>query len=192
MSQLKRMQCTFSVISSPGSRRRPQRQLPFFLLSTATVTHAIDFFTKFFQVLKAAVHGGEAHVGDFIEIVQLFHRKLADEPRRHFTLAKRTQLLTHMHDSSIERLARYRTFFERLQHAVTQLLLIERLPARIVLHDPRHHELRSFERREPLAALQAFATTPNLLPFARKPRIDDFRFFVDCRRGSTCDGDEVM
>ena len=42
--------------------------------------------------------------------------------------------------------------------------LVERLAARVALDDARHHELGGLERREALAALQAFAAAANLLP----------------------------
>src|SRR5690606_28285010 len=44
------------------------------------------------------------------------------------------------------------------------------------------HELRGLERREALGALQTLAAAANLLPFAREPRIDDFRLLVITER----------
>src|SRR4029077_14290176 len=41
----------------------------------------------------------------------------------------------------------------------------------IALHHHRHHELRGFEGREALAALQALATTADLAPFTGEARV---------------------
>ena len=70
------------------------------------MTHALDLLAECVDVLEAAIHGREAHVRHFIEVMQLFHRELADQTRRHLALAERAQLVTDMHDRGVERLAR--------------------------------------------------------------------------------------
>src|SRR6185369_4181098 len=130
------------------------------------------------DVLEAAVHRRESHVRDLVEIVQLLHRQLADQPRVHFALAERAQFVADVHDRGIERFARHRALLQRLEHAIAELAFVERLAAGVVLDDARHHQLGRLEGRETLAALQALATAADLLSFAGQARVDDFGFLV--------------
>src|SRR6185295_4120061 len=158
----------------PGFGTGPQRQLAFRRLATAGA-HAIDFFAERVDVLEAAVHRRESHVRDLVEIVQLLHRQLADQPRVHFALAERAQFVADVHDRGIERFARHRALLQRLEHAIAELAFVERLAAGVVLDDARHHQLGRLERRETLVALQALAAAADLLSFAGQARVDDFR-----------------
>ncbi len=144
--------------------------------------HALDLLAKSIHVLERAIDGGESHIGNFIETVQLLHRKLADEPRGDLALAEGAQFMADVHDGRIQCFARNGTLYERLEHAAAKLLLIEGLAALVILDDTRHDELGCFEGRESLAALEAFAASPNLLSLTRQSRVDDLGFFVVAER----------
>src|SRR6202042_1524670 len=102
--------------------RRQQRQLIAALLARriarpAMMPQAFDLLAEGFQVLKAAIHRSETHVGDFIEVPQLLHDKLAERARVHLALAERAQLVTNAAYGLVECLAADRALFQRLFHS---------------------------------------------------------------------------
>ena len=146
------------------------------------MAHALDLLAERVDVLEAAIHRGEAHVRDLVEMVQLFHRQLADQARgtsRSPSARSLWQMCTTAASSASLDTGR---FSSALSMLLRSLLLVERLAARVVLDDARHHQLRGLEGREALAALQALAATADLLPFAGEARIDDLRLFVIAER----------
>src|SRR3569623_1283112 len=110
------------------------------------ILQALDLFAKGVNVLKAAVHRGETHISDLVEVAQLFHDPLAERARTDLALAARTQTMQQMRDALFETLDRDRALFERAQHAAAQLVLV---------------------------AAQAFAATAHGVAVAREPRVDD-------------------
>src|SRR5690606_37796814 len=125
-------------------------------------------------VLKAAIHGREAHVRDLVEPAQLLHDEIADHAARHLALAERLQRVRDVLDAALDVLALDGALLQRAQESGRELRSIERLAAIVALDDVRHDELRRLERREALAALEALAPPTHLPAFAREPRIDDF------------------
>src|SRR3569623_33808 len=137
------------------------------------ILQALDLFAKGVNVLKAAVHRGEPHISDLVEVAQLFHDPLAERARTDLARAARSQTMQQLRDALFETLDRDRSLFERAQHAAAQLVLVEGLAPAIALHDGRQRELRSLEGGETLGAAQAFAATAHGVAFAREPRVDD-------------------
>ena len=142
----------------------------------------LDLLAERVDVLEAAIDGGEAHVGDLVELVQLLHDELADHARGDLALAERAQPVADALDRGLDRLAADRPLLERLQHARAQLALVEGLARAVVLDHLRHDELRGLEGREALAAGQALAAAADLLPLAREARVDDLGVVVVAER----------
>ena len=152
-------------------------------LARGAMSQALDLLAERVDVLEAAVDRGEAHVGDFVELVQLLHHDLADLPRRHFALAERC--------AACGRCARRRPrsprsttgrFSSALMHAAAQLALVERLARCVALDDARHDQLGGLERGEALAAGQALAAPADLRALARQARVDDLGVVVRAER----------
>ena len=142
----------------------------------------LDLLLEFRDVLKTAVDGRESHVCDLVEPAQLFHHEIADEPARHLALTERLQVMLDVLDAALDILALHGALLQRIQEAVAQLVDVERLAAIVALDDVRHHELGHLERREALAALQAFAAAADLAAFAREARVRNFGIFEVAER----------
>src|ERR1035438_3878816 len=138
----------------------------------------IDLGPKCLDVLETAVHGGKAHIPDFVQVAQLFHDHVPNAARRDLALAEAAQPVTDAGHGILDRFAAHGTFLERFLNAAAQLVLVERLAAAIALDDRRQQQLRLFEGREALRARQAFAPSTDLAPLSRKARIDDFSLRV--------------
>src|SRR5690606_2172334 len=66
-------------------------------------------------------------------------------------------------------------------HAVSQLVLIEGLPAVVALDQARHYQFRRLERGETLVAVEALAPPAHLPPIGGQARIDHLGFFVTAK-----------
>ena len=71
----------------------------------APMPQPLDLLAEGLDVLEAAIHRGEAHVGDLVELAQLFHHDLADLPRSDLALAEAAQLARDVLDGFLDRLA---------------------------------------------------------------------------------------
>src|SRR5690606_40932634 len=63
-------------------------------------------------------------------------------------LASGTQAVLDMGDGRFQTLDTDRALFQRPLHAGTQLVLVERLAAAVLLDQPRHHQFSGFESGE--------------------------------------------
>src|SRR3569832_2453695 len=104
------------------------------------ILQALDLFAKGVNVLKAAVHRGETHISDLVEVAQLFHDPLAERARTALALAARTQTMQQMRDALFATLDRDRAQNKHTQQTTTQLVLVEGLAPAIALHDGRQRE----------------------------------------------------
>ena len=144
-------------------------------------TQLIDFGAKRLDVLKAAVHGGEAHVPDFVQMPQFFHDHIADAARGDLALAQTAQPVTYSGNGGFDRVTTDGALLQRPLHSSEQLVLIERLATAVVLDDGGKQQLRGFESREALRAFETFAAPANLTPFAGEARVDDFSLRVTAK-----------
>src|SRR5437762_2543892 len=130
-----------------------------------------DLLVERLDILEVAVHGGEAHVGDLVEVAQLLHHELPDRARGHLPVAEASHLVHDAAHGLVDLLARHGALLQRLLHAGAQFPLIEGLAATIALDHHRHHQLGRLESREALAALQALAAAADLTAFPREARV---------------------
>src|SRR6185437_1138116 len=145
--------------------------LALLLAAAPVMTQALDLLAKRLDVLKAAVHGGEAHVGDLIQMSQLLHDQLADAARGHLALAEGAQPMTDARGRLLDGIQAHGALFQRLEHAALELALIEGLAAAVALDDPWHEQLRGLESREALTAAQALTPSSHLPALGGQTRI---------------------
>src|SRR5439155_8904643 len=72
----------------------------------AGAAQALDLLVKRLDVLELAVHGGEAHIGDLVEVAQLLHHQLTDRPRGYFPVAEAAHLVQHATEGLVDLCAR--------------------------------------------------------------------------------------
>src|SRR5579859_816727 len=149
--------------------------------AAAVPAQQVDLGAKRLDILKAAIHGCEAHVADLIQMPQLLHDQLADGARGYLALAHPAQLVANPRHRRVDRLAADRALFQRLLHAGAQLALIERLAAAVALDHGRHHQFGRLEGCEAFRALEALASPPDLPSFVGQARIDDLGIRVSAK-----------
>jgi hypothetical protein len=81
-------------------------------------------------------------------------------------------------DRLLQFVARYRTFFERPNHAVTEFGLIKGLSTVVVLDQARHYQFGRLKRCEAFVASQALTASTNLSAITRETRVDYLGFFM--------------
>ena len=146
-----------------------QRQLTREGLTPPARTQLVDLVAERLDVLEAAVHRREAHIGDFVEVAQFLHHELAHLARSHLALTERAQAVGDALDGGFDLLLLDRTLLQRAQDARTQLLLVEGLAFAMAFDDQRHHELGGLEGGEALAAGEALAPPTDLPTLRGKP-----------------------
>src|SRR3970040_87072 len=143
---------------------------------------ALNFLLELGHVLEASIDRSESHIGDLVEAAQFFHDEIADVPAVDLALAHGLEAVGDSLDRLFDLIARHGTLRERAHDAVTELLVIERLTPGGALDHRRHHELGRLEGREAFLARETLAPATHEAPFAREPRIDDFRVGVIAER----------
>src|SRR5439155_1794726 len=168
---LRRQQRQLIAIARARRFALARARLPAAAGRRAGAAQALDLLVKRLDVLELAVHGGEAHIGDLVEMAQLLHHQLTDRPRGYFPVAEAAHLVQHATEGLVDLRARHRALFQRLLHAGAQLRLVERLAPPIALDHHRHQQLGRFEGREALATLQALAAAADLPALAGEARV---------------------
>src|SRR5690606_2116277 len=147
-----------------------QRQLAF---AGQVALEAVELLAEVGHVLEGAVHGGEAHVGDVVELAQLGHHELAHPPRRQLALGGHAQLVDHRAHRGLGLLFRHGPLVQRAVEALAQLARVEGVAAPVGLDDRRQLQLDGFKRRETLAAGLALAPPPDRRTVLAHARVDD-------------------
>src|SRR5690606_6389415 len=128
------------------------------------------------DVLKAPVDGGEAHVGDRIDLLELLHDPLAEAARGQLALAARDETMPNAPDHGLDRFRVDRPLLERPREPRAQLVLEERLAPPVGLDDLRQAQLRALEGREALAADLALAAPAHRIALFGEARVDHAGF----------------
>src|SRR5690606_32506270 len=116
-----------------------------------------------------------------VEAAKLLHDEFANESRWHLALAHRAQSMNQSPYGLFEFIRRHRPLFQCPDHAVSQLVLVERLPAAVALDQARHYQFRRLERGETLVAIEALAAPAHLPAITGEARIDHLGFFVTAK-----------
>src|SRR5687768_15231835 len=125
------------------------------------------------NVAEMPVDGGEANVGNFVELLELLHDERTDFVRADFFFRALLQRALDAIGDRFERRDAHRALFTRLQQARDELLPLEPLPAAVFLHDHIRDFVDPLVAGKPLAAPEAFAPPANHFPFAALARVDD-------------------
>src|SRR5579859_118838 len=138
------------------------------------MSQALDLLAERLDVLKAAIHRGEAHVGHLVEMAQFLHDELTNGARRHLALAEHTQIVADAPDRLLDRLGTDWALLEGFGHALLELVLVKWLAAAVALDHTRHQQFCRLEGREALTAAKALAPPTDLAAVSRQPRVRDF------------------
>src|SRR2546421_3610810 len=142
----------------------------------SSLARRLDFLHRLAEVvrgLEAAVHRGEADVGDLVEPRQLAHHEVAHAAGRHLALAERAQPLDHAVDRALDLVGRHRPLAQGEPHAAGDLVAVEIGAAAVLLHQARHFQVDALVGREALLALQAFAPPPDGVRLGICAGVDD-------------------
>src|SRR6185436_8814238 len=121
----------------------------------------------------AAVHRGEADIGDLVELRQLADDEVAHAAGRHFALAERAQPLDHAVDRALDLVGGHGALPQREHHAAHQLVAVEVGAAAVLLHQPGHLEVDPLIGGEALFALHALPAAVDRVRLEARPRVDD-------------------
>src|SRR5688572_3032358 len=131
-----------------------------------------DRVPEIVDVGEAAVDGGEADVGDLVELAQLLHHHLAQPAGVDLALAQREHLLLDALDGGVDELGGHGPLVQRPLEAGAQLLRRELLAHALRLHDLRHAQLGGLVGREALVANLAAAPPADRVALLAHARVD--------------------
>ena len=134
----------------------------------------LELAHKLLKISELAIDGGEAHVGDRIQIVELPHDALAHFLRRHLALERLRKLSLQRIDQRLELIHAHRTLLARLDQPGEQLFPVEGLATVILLDDHQGLPFHLLVGGEAKAAIHTLPTPTNRKPILRGSRIDDF------------------
>src|SRR5690606_18670661 len=152
-----------------------QRQLR---LAGQLAFEPVELLTEIGDVLERAVHRGEAHEADVVELAQFRDHELAHAPRRQLALGGHAQLMHHRPHRRLDLLLGHRALVQRAVHAGAQLARVEWVAPPGALDDDRQPERDRLQRAEALAAGLALATPPDRRAVVGRARIDDLGVLV--------------
>src|SRR5690606_29882477 len=138
----------------------------------------VELLAEVGDVLERAVHRGEAHETDVVELAQFGDHELAHAARRQFAFGGHAQLVHDRAHRRLDLFFRHRPLVQRAVHAGAQLARIEGLAPAVVLDDGRQLELDGLERAEAFAAGLALAPAPDRRAVVGRARIDDLGVLV--------------
>src|SRR5258707_14803063 len=103
---------------------------------------------KILGLAKIAIHRGEAHIGDVVELAQMLHHDLADGFRRNLRLAAALELAHDGRDHFFDPLRIDRALAQADLQRAHQLVAVERHPAAVALDHGKFAQLHPFEGGE--------------------------------------------
>src|SRR5690606_17719730 len=147
-----------------------QRQLA---LARQVAFEPVELLAEIGDVLERAVHRGEAHEADVVELAQLGDHELADPARADLALGGHAELVHHRAHRRLDLLFGDRPLVQRAVETQPQLARIERLTPAVALDDGWQLELDGLEGGEALAAGLALAPPADGGTVLGRARVDD-------------------
>src|SRR5690606_1239257 len=123
------------------------------------------------DVGEVAVHGGEAHVGDLVEITQFVHDQLTELAAGNLALSHRQQATLDAVDGCLDGFGGDRTFAQGEGEAGGELVVVELAAVAIAFDDLRHLQIDAFVGREALVAGDTATTATYDVAFIVLPGI---------------------
>src|SRR6185295_14442025 len=124
----------------------------------------LDFLHRLAEIvrgLEAAVHRGEADIGDLVELGELADDEVAHPAGGHLALTERAQPLDHAVDRAFDLVGGDGALPQREHHASHELVAVEVGAAAVLLHQARHLEVDALIGGEALGALHALPAAAN-------------------------------
>src|SRR5882762_3705235 len=103
---------------------------------------------KILGLAKIAIHRGEAHIGDVVELAQMLHHDLADGFRRNLRLAAAFKLAHDRRHHLLDPLRIDRALAQGYLQRAHQLVAVERHPAAVTLDHREFAQLHPLEGGE--------------------------------------------
>src|SRR4030095_6825058 len=149
-----------SLAPAPGHAVRRSCS-PATRLGPALRDQLLEFAHELVDVTERAVHGGEAHIGDRVERVQLPHDRLADDAARDLPLAALLDLPLDPVRHGFDRIRGDRPLLARAEQAVHDLLAVEGLATPVLLDHQRQRGVRALVGGEATPAPVAVPAPPD-------------------------------
>src|SRR3954449_4219253 len=126
---------------------------------------------KILGLAEIAIHRGEAHIGDVVELAQVLHHDLADGFRRNLRLAAALQLAHDRRHHLLDPLRIDRPLAQGDLQRAHQLVAVERHAAAVALDDREFAQLHPLEGGEAEIAGHADATTTDYRGILGRARV---------------------
>lgn len=136
--------------------------------------HGCNFVDEFADILKLAIDGGVAHIGDLIELAQLLHDEEPNAAGGQLLEVKCLKLCRDVFDALLDSLSTDRALFACLEHALKDFVSFEKFTALVALDHVEGVVFDLLVGGKSIAALQALAPPSNRAPIFGEARVDDF------------------
>src|SRR5206468_6489876 len=130
----------------------------------------------------AAIHRGEANVGDLVDALELAHHQLAQARRRHFLGAAVEQLVLDALHRRVDLFHADRALAQREGHRRADLRWVELGARAVLLHHRRQGDFGALIGGEALVAALAAAPAAHDIALVGLARLDDLGVFVATER----------
>ena len=127
----------------------------------AILQDRLQFVHEIVHVLEVAIDAGEPHIGDLVEIFEVFHDQFAQRARFDFGLEIGIDVAFDIGHQAIDLFVADRPLPAGAFQPAADLVAEKRLPAPVLLDDFNRHFIRAFVRGVTASALQAVPPTAN-------------------------------
>ena len=148
----------------------------FFHVSPFFKSRLLQLFHELGNILELAVNGGEPHVGDLVEPLQLIHHHPSYLRARDLFLSPLRQAVLDPRHRFLEIGNPDRPLFAGLSQARQDFPPVEGLSPAVFLDDERQTLLQHLRRAESLRAPETFAAPPDGVHLLARSRIDYLAF----------------
>src|SRR5215471_16790046 len=133
-------------------------------------------------VLKIAVDGGKANIGDFVNLLEPLHDEFTDFTGSPLTLRRIHHKLFNIVYDVLHLAHGNRALFARPQQSRKDLLALELLPASIFFHNHVRDFVNALVSGKALLALQTLAPSANRFAFFALARVHHLVIFEPAKR----------
>jgi len=150
--------------------------------SPSPLEQILQLGQKRFDILKIAIDGSEAHVGDLVERFEALHDKFADVGGGDFAVGAFGKFAFDGIDDFREFSDADRTFLAGFQETFQDLLPVEFFAAAVAFDHHERNVIAALIGGEAPLAFEAFTAAANHIAFFAFAGIDDFVFAVTAKR----------
>lgn len=142
----------------------------------------VDLVPETGDVLELTIHRSKPDIGNFIDLLELFHRVFPHPERRDLAIQGILEGCLNIVHRFFQRLNGYRPLFTGAKHPVKQLLTIKRFPRFILFDNDNRQAFDNFVGGKAFGAFQTFPPPTDPAAFIGRPGIDHFAFGITAKR----------